>query len=280
MDFIISASRYILPSLTVFIISMCVATLWIGHPAEKTYAYLINMSNGETYEISMWETSIGKGHYCDIVLTGVRAASSNAVITRRIDGWYIYEINPKSPIKVNGEKVVSKQTVSDGDILTIGTASFRFEVIDDPVQTESRKAKRAAKKAAKKQAKETSGPRSTGTAQGSTSGGKSRSSANVYRIDNDLSGLYFRTPSASDSRAFDANRTVTIGSAVRADIQLREAGVMGLHGRIVHYKEGWAIERARDCDIYVNGKKIAQRKLLKNGDTITVGNATVVYRQK
>ncbi len=275
MDFIISASRYLLPALTVFIISMCVSTLWLGHPAEKTYAYLINMSSGETHGISMWETSIGKGHYCDVVLDNTNAASSNAVITRRIDGWYIHSINPKFPIKVNGEKVEKKQTIVNGDIISIGAVSFRFEVVDDPVQTESKKAIRAAKKAAKKEAKSLGSDRT----QGNTTSTR-RSPAKVYHIDNDLTKLSFRTPDENGSRSFSADKTVTIGSAVKAHIQLREEGVMGLHSRIVHYKEGWAIEKARDCEIYVNGKKIAQRKLLKNGDKITIGNATVIYKQK
>ncbi len=278
MDFIISASRYLLPALTVFIISMCVSTLWLGHPAEKTYAYLINMASGETHEISMWETSIGKGHYCDVVLSNTNAASSNAVITRRIDGWYIHSINPKFPIKVNGEKVDKKQTIVNGDIISIGAVSFRFEVVDDPVQTESKKAQRAAKKAAKKEAKALS-PNHKSKSQGGA-GATRRSTARIYRIDNDLTRLSFNTPDETGDRSFGADKTVTIGSAAKAHIQLREEGVMGLHGRIVHYKEGWAIEKARDCEISVNGKKIAQRKLLKNGDKITIGNATVMYKQK
>ncbi len=142
MDIIWAMSRYILPVITVVIIFKCILTLMLGHPKEKIYGYIIDMKNGSRYPLNMWETSVGRSKSCDVVLPYDTVARSHAVITRRIDGWYVHDLLTKAELKVNGESVDLKAVIKDGDIITFGKNRFRFEVIDDPVQAVGRKKNR------------------------------------------------------------------------------------------------------------------------------------------
>ena len=133
MKFIIGISRYLLPFLTVVILTKCMLSLLLGHPKEKTYGYIIDMIDGESYPLNMWETSIGRSNSCDIVVGYDTVSRFQAVISRRIDGWYVYDLLSKSGIKINGEEAEKKATIKSGDVLTFGAVQYRFMVADDPV---------------------------------------------------------------------------------------------------------------------------------------------------
>ena len=139
MDIIWAMSRYILPVITVVIIFKCVLTLMLGHPKEKIYGYIIDMKSGNRYALNMWETSVGRSKSCDVVLPYDTVSRSHAVITRRIDGWYVHDLLTKAELKVNGEQVEQKTIIKDGDIIHFGKNRFRFEVADDPVQAVGKK---------------------------------------------------------------------------------------------------------------------------------------------
>lgn len=142
MEIIWAMSRYILPIVTIIILFKCIMTLMLGHPKEKIYGYIVDMSSGNRYPLNMWETSVGRSKTCDVVLPYDTVARSHAVITRRIDGWYIHDLLTKAVLKVNGENVDEKAIIKDGDIIDFGKKRFRFEVADDPVQPVGRKKNR------------------------------------------------------------------------------------------------------------------------------------------
>lgn len=139
MSVVIGISRYLLPLLTVLILTKCVLALLLGHPKDKIYGYIIDMIDGERYPLNMWETSIGRSNSCDIVVGYDTVSRFHAVISRRIDGWYIYDLLSKSGIEINGKKADKKATVRNGDILTFGQMQYKFEVVNDPVQRVGRK---------------------------------------------------------------------------------------------------------------------------------------------
>lgn len=139
MSFVIGISRYLLPLLTVLILTKCVLALLLGHPKDKIYGYIIDMVDGERYPLNMWETSIGRSSSCDIVVGYDTISRFHAVISRRIDGWYIYDLLSKSGIAINDEKATKKTTIRNGDILTLGQMKYKFEVVNDPVQRVGKK---------------------------------------------------------------------------------------------------------------------------------------------
>ncbi len=295
MQFITAVSRFILPAITLIIIIKCILSLWLGHPKEKTYGYIIDMLNGERYALNMWETSIGRGSSCDITLTYDNVARNHAVFTRRIDGWYIHNINyvkwkklaelegkisrssrknTSSIIKVNGTKVEDKSTVSDGDIITLGNVRLRFEVADDPVQKVGKKRKKG----------KNNNPVPV------------KSDMPLYDIDRQYeeNGSYTvetpekAVPKQKSSQPKIVNKDtgeafilcgneVTIGKG-RCDIKLSSRHAAKKHALLILYEDGWAIS---DCSgkkgTYLNGKLITSPQLLFSGDVIAIGDERLFY---
>ena len=141
MGFITAVSRYILPFVTIMLLSKCIMTLLLGHPKEKVYGFIVDMKTGDKYALNMWETSIGRSNSNDVVLTYNTISRSHAVISRRIDGWYVYDLDSRSGIKVNGVDCEEKATIKDNDIISLSGIPFRFEIVDDPVQRVGKKNK-------------------------------------------------------------------------------------------------------------------------------------------
>ena len=133
MSGVIAVSRWVLPFLALVILGKCLLPLLLGHPKEKTYGYLIDNIDGERYALNMWETSIGRSNSCDIVIGYSTVSRFQAVISRRVDGWYVFDLNSRSGITVNGTQVEAKALLRPGDTLTFGGAKFRFAVVNDPV---------------------------------------------------------------------------------------------------------------------------------------------------
>ena len=133
LPFVMSLSRWLLPVLALILLVKCLMTLLLGRPVEKTYAELVDLNDGEHYPLNMWETAIGRSPTNDIIIGYPTVSRSQAVISRRIDGWYIYDLRSKSGILVNGAPLGAKGTIRGGDLLTFGNMRFRFSVTNDPV---------------------------------------------------------------------------------------------------------------------------------------------------
>lgn len=297
MDFITVFSRFTIPLITIIILVKCLMTLLLGHPTEKTYGYIINMMTGERYALNMWETSIGRSPSNDIVIKYDLIPRFQAVITRRIDGWYIYDVFAKSNIKINGKAFSKKNTVSQGDIITFADLDFRFEITNDPVQRVGKK-KKAPGQVQNRQGgtKKTAAPPQRTQQQKNTSPDqasllrKNMNSAEIRR------GSYtIEAPGRNQgktrriSQPFitnkDTNETfilcgneVTIGSGRRCDIVLSSNRVAKLHAVLVLYEDGWAIEDASSGrGTLLNGEKIQSAQLLFDGDVIALADERLYF---
>ncbi len=302
MEFITDISRIVLPIITVVLLVKCIMALWLGHPKEKIYGYISDMHSGERHPLNMWETSIGRGSSCDIVLSYDSIPRVQAVISRRIDGWYIFETLSKAPIKVNGTSVSKKQTIENGDIITLGKVRFRFEVADDPVQKVGKEKKKV--KPAKKTAAPQSAANKQGTAQRQTQGAKSqpatpvrqsthqpasrRSRADSYTVETPKVQKNVRRITQHCIVNKDTGEIfilcgneVTIGTARRSDIRLRSQSAAKNHAMIVLYEDGWAIEDSGSGrPTLLNGRKVTAPQLLFDGDIIAIGDERLYYRVK
>ncbi len=297
MQFITAVSRVILPAITLIIIIKCILSLWLGHPKEKTYGYIIDMSSGERHALNMWETSIGRGNSCDITLSYDSVSRTHAVFTRRIDGWYIHNvnyvrsqrladlearifrlprINASTVVKVNGTKVEKKSaTVSDGDIITLGTHRLRFEVADDPVQKAGRKKKKKAKASAPSKSNISSpqydidrfsGNGNSYTVETPQKQSSSRKSTQPRIINKDTGESFIL-----------CGNEVTIGRG-RCDIRLSSREAAKKHAVLILYEDGWALSNHSDKKgTYLNGKLITSPQLLFSGDVIGIADERLFY---
>ena len=297
MEFITDISRVVLPIITVVLLVKCILALWLGHPKEKIYGYITDMHSGDRHPLNMWETSIGRGTSCDIVLSYDSIPRVQAVISRRIDGWYIFETLSKAPIKVNGTSVSKKQTIENGDIITLGKVRFRFEVADDPVQRvgKSKNKNKTAKKASPEQTVQRQAQTQTRKAQPSAPVRQSapqsaprRSRADSYTVETPRVQKNVRRitqhciVNKDTSEIFIlCGNEVTIGTARRSDIKLKSSSAAKNHAAIVLYEDGWAIEDAGSGrPTLLNGRKVTAPQLLFDGDIIAVGDERLYYRVK
>ncbi len=299
MELVTEISRYFIPIVTVIILTKCMMTLWLGHPKEKTYGYIVDMYDGERYELNMWETSIGRSNSCDIVIQYDTMSRFQAVIARRNDNWYIHDLRSKSGVKVNGKIIEKKQTVKDGDILTLGSMRFRFEVADDPVVRVGKKKKSKGKKTEPAKKPPSSQP------QSQTIPKKPSSEKPQHYTDYNKPQLNFekKTPSSYTVEAPTGTRTrrsakpivvnkdtgerfvlggnqVTVGTAPRSDIRLKSKDCSKKHAAFVLYEDGWAIEDLGSAKgTKLNGKKITSPQLLFDGDIISLADERLYYKK-
>ncbi len=294
MEFITSISRIVLPLITATLLFKCIITLWLGHPKEKTYGYITDMLSGERYALNMWETSIGRGAACDINIDYDSVSRVQAVITRRIDGWYIYDTLSKAGNKVNGNKINKKQTIENGDILTLGKIRFRFEIADDLVIRVGKQKKKAAKKSAKGSPE--TGKVSSQAAPGTQRGGAKTAAAHTAAAERAKrpDSYTVETPRAQrrNVRRITQNcivnkdtgeifilcgNEVKIGTSRRCDIRLRSTAAAKTHALIVLYEDGWAIEDAGTGKTALNGKRVTSPQLLFDGDIISLADERLYY---
>lgn len=253
MEFITAISRYILPFLGIVLLSKCIMSLLLGHPKEKIYAYITDMHTSERHPLNMWETSIGRSNSCDIIIRYKAISRTHAVLSRRIDGWYIYDLGSKHGIKINGKRVDEKGTLKNGDRITLANMDFRFDIIDDPVQRVGKNSKK-------------------GTPAKTKS--KADSQRDFYaqpRMTNPRTGEVFM---------LDGNR-VSIGAAAKNDIRVLGRGVSRSHCELVLYEDGWAID---DCGstngTFLGGRRVTSPQLLFDGDTVSLGTETLKFRTR
>lgn len=300
MELVTEISRYFIPIVTLIILTKCMMTLWLGQPKEKTYGYIVDMYDGEMYELNMWETSIGRSNSCDVVINYDTVSRFQAVIARRNDSWYIHDLRSKSGVKVNGRKIEKKQTIKDGDVLTFGSMRFRFEIADDPVVKVGKKKKNKAK--SKKAASQENTPK---TAQPQRKAAPQPKNQNGYYSDMNKPQLNFEkkaptsytleTPTGTKTRRTskpmiinkDTGETyllhgnqVIVGTAPRSHIRLKSAECSKKHAAFVLYEDGWAIEDLGSAKgTKLNGKKVTSPQLLFDGDIISLADERLYYKK-
>lgn len=294
MELITSISRIVLPLITAVLLIKCILTLWLGHPKEKTYGYITDMLSGERYALNMWETSIGRSTSCDIALNYDSVSRVQAVITRRIDGWYIYDTLSKSGNKVNGEKIAKKQTMENGDIITLGKVRFRFEIADDPVIRVGKHKKKSGSTKRKNQPatpKGSSVPYSGTRMENEQGVGRYSATAQKATIPDSYT-LETAKRANKPVRRITQNclvnkdtgeifilcgNEVKIGTSSRCDIRLKSKSVAKLHAMAVLYEDGWAIEDAGTGKTLLNGKRVTSPQLLFDGDIISLADERLYF---
>ena len=190
-------------------------------------------------------------------------------ITRRIDGWYIFDVTAnKTPIKINGETVQKKQTVTAGDIITLGKAKFRFEVIDDPVQKIGKPKKVKTKKKKSSQPVQQKS-KNVDLTENSTQQKKVVSVQHCI-VNKDTNETFILWGAQTQTY-------VTIGTARQSDIKLKSSQAARKHAVISLFDDGWAIENLPGADTYLNGHKVTSPLLLRDGDVIALADERLYF---
>jgi hypothetical protein len=69
--------------------------------------------------------SVGSAAGCNVVLHDRDVQARHAEIKQVLDRWFIVPLSPNARISVNGSPVTSQGRIVEGDLVTIGTATFK-----------------------------------------------------------------------------------------------------------------------------------------------------------
>jgi pSer/pThr/pTyr-binding forkhead associated (FHA) protein len=70
-------------------------------------------------------TSVGSDAKCGVVLHDRQILPRHAELRVSLERWFIAPLDPKAAVFVNGQAVSGQQRVNEGDLVTLGSATFK-----------------------------------------------------------------------------------------------------------------------------------------------------------
>ena len=86
------------------------------------------MQNGERIVLENDSLKIGRQATCRIVFNDSNVSREHAQMRRTADGWKILDLGSTNGTKINGVKITEEQLLVNGDVLSFGTSSAKFEI--------------------------------------------------------------------------------------------------------------------------------------------------------
>jgi pSer/pThr/pTyr-binding forkhead associated (FHA) protein len=83
---------------------------------------------GQPTIVSGRQSLIGSGSGCDLVLHDRQVLPRHAEIRVLLERWFIVPLDAGALVFVNGLPVRGKQRVDEGDLVTVGTATFKAAI--------------------------------------------------------------------------------------------------------------------------------------------------------
>ncbi len=117
--------RYVFPLLALVILGRCARSLLASRREAEIWAWL-TLPSGDRIPVTHWESLIGRGRGCDIMVEYPTVSRAHAVLTRRDDGsWSVGDVGSKGGVEVNGNPV-SHCVVEFGDAISLGGVVFHL----------------------------------------------------------------------------------------------------------------------------------------------------------
>ncbi|MBQ9530501.1 MAG: FHA domain-containing protein [Eubacterium sp.] len=248
MEYVVSIMRYVAPVAAAFILLTCIISLFRNRPRTHVLARLVDQNDGSIFEITHWETSIGKVKSNDIVLPLPSVSRFHAVIAKRRKDWVVFDTSSRTVgILVNGEQIESRNIIENGDIISIGTINLKFEC-DEALSPKS-------KRQIRQQVRQSAPAPSV-----------------AYAVLVDI---------ATKRPVYIKKQDILIGRGADCDITLNSEMVSSRHARIHKTSKGWALS---DLDSHngtkLNGRYINQPQLIFDEDMLTFGDKVFIFYEK
>ncbi len=120
--------RFILPILSIFILSGTIVSLLNLPTAPEIWAKLLSLTDGKTYYVSHWENILGRSKSSDITIDYPTVSRQHAALIRdELGNWKIYDLNSSQGIYVNNEEIVEDEDIKYGDIITLADYKLKLE---------------------------------------------------------------------------------------------------------------------------------------------------------
>lgn len=244
-SFLTGVLRYVLPVLSVVILSICVISLFRNRPRLHKLAQLVDQNNGKVIDIDRWETSIGKSKSNDIVFPMPNVSRYHAVIAKKRKEWVITDTFSKTGVEVNGEKIDTSCVISDGDIITIGEIPLKF-LCAEALSAESKS--------------------------------QMRNEANELKKNNKNIAYAVLVDVKTHRPVYLRSKDVLIGRGDECDIQIKIDTVSSQHARIHLTSHGWALSDLNSHNgTKLNGRYISQPQLIFDEDLVTFGDRVFIF---
>ena len=104
-----------------------IATQPVVATAPLIEAVLV-MQNGERIVLETDSLKIGRQATCRIVFNDSNVSREHAQMRRTADGWKLLDLGSTNGTKINGVKITEEQLLVNGDELSFGTSSAKFEI--------------------------------------------------------------------------------------------------------------------------------------------------------
>lgn len=124
-------TRYLLAALAIAVLLNCAISLLRLRPKKKVYALFRDLATNAEYEMTCYETSVGRARNTDIRFKLPSVSRAHAVVALRKDGFYIFDTESKQGVYVNGEKIDKKARLSHGDTVAFGMEIMKFYVASE-----------------------------------------------------------------------------------------------------------------------------------------------------
>lgn len=274
MELLVGIGRYALPVLAFLIVLRCLFSLLRNRPRPVTLGILVNGANGDEFPLNHWETSIGRNKTCDIFLAYNTISRFHAVLSRRKEGWIIFDTYSKTGVYINGKKIERKSPVYDGDSIMMGNVVLFLCAPDSPPPAGWREAT---------QPQQTLQPVEVEILD---EGAPAAEPVFVPPVDvaapvyEDIRSN--RMPVLLDKSTGEvyelSDRSCLIGRSPEADVMLPVQTVSARHARLSQYEDGWVIEDlGSKAGTVVNGKMMDGPQTLFDGDRINLGGVTLRF---
>lgn len=276
MDLLVGIGRYALPALAFLIVLRCLFSLLRNRPRPVTLGILVNGANGDEFLLNHWETSIGRNKTCDIFLAYNTISRFHAVLSRRKEGWTVFDTYSKTGVYVNGKAIERKSPVYDGDSIMMGNVVLFLRAPDSPPPAGWRE---AAQIDAQPQQfpQPVEMPEEVASAEQPVFVAPADVAAPEYEdIRSNRTPVLLAESTGEVCELYEGS--YLIGRSPEADFTLPVQTVSARHARLSQYEDGWVIEDlGSKSGTMVNGKRIGGPQTLFDGDHINVGGVTLRF---
>ena len=106
---------------------------WARRPGDSAYCGVLEtVRGGESIHYGITRDNvIGRSRRCDITLLPRSVAPVGAHLYWGRDGWILYSMNGRRPLRVNGQTISRKTCVHDGDLIQLGNVTLRLRLWDE-----------------------------------------------------------------------------------------------------------------------------------------------------
>ena len=101
-----------------------------GHPADAKLTIVDGKDTGKNIEITKDEIIAGRSLDNDFVISDSSVSRKHFKITKEGDRFMISDMGSGNGTKINGSKITSATTLSDGDIISAGARQIKFEILN------------------------------------------------------------------------------------------------------------------------------------------------------